>query len=114
MRTASSGSVRVFYPPSRDEVLETLRRCLPQLNAALPLKHVVLFGSYAQSRHTAASDIDLLVVYRGPARNDAFALVKRTLALPGLEPHVYAEADYEQSRPTVERMTRGGIPVPWL
>lgn len=113
MQTTSSGSVRVFWPLGCEEVLEALRQRVPRLSALLPLRQVVLFGSYAQGRHTVASDIDLLVVYRGPAREDAFALVKRVLALHGLEPHVYAEADYEHVRPTLERMIQGGIPVEW-
>lgn len=88
---------------------------LPQRLAALqeklPLKRVVLFGSYAKGRQTVASDIDLLVIYAGKPREDAYALVKRALNIRRLEPHVYAEEEYEQVRLTVERMACDGIPV---
>ncbi|MFH1928657.1 MAG: nucleotidyltransferase domain-containing protein, partial [Chloroflexota bacterium] len=90
MPKKSSSSVRVFYPPfSREDLLALLRRRVPALGEKLPLKRVVLFGSYATGRQTVASDIDLLVVYAGQPREDAYALVKRTLNIRRLEPHVY-------------------------
>ncbi|RMF33354.1 MAG: nucleotidyltransferase domain-containing protein [Chloroflexi bacterium] len=112
MPSKSFGSVRIFYPPfRRDEVLALLRQRLARLREKLPLKQVVLFGSYAKGRHTVASDIDLLVVYEGEPREDAYALVKRTLGIRRLEPHVYAEEEYEQLKPTIARMIRDGIPL---
>jgi len=72
---------------------------------------VVLFGSYATGKQTVASDIDLLVVYAGKPREDAYALVKRTLNIHRLEPHVYSEEEYEQARAMIEQMVRDGIPV---
>lgn len=65
------------------------------LQEKLPLKRVVLFGSYAQSKQTIASGGDVLVIYAGAPREDAYALVKRTLGIRRLEPHVYAEEEYE-------------------
>ncbi len=47
------------------------------LQAMLPVTRIVLFGSYARGRHTIASDIDLLVTYSGPKRDDACGLVWR-------------------------------------
>jgi len=113
MPNRSSGSVKVFYPPfSREELLALLRRRMPALQGVLPLKRVVLFGSYARGQQTIASDIDLLVIYAGEPREEAYALVKRTLNIPGLEPHLYTEQEYEQVKMTVERMIRDGFPVP--
>jgi predicted nucleotidyltransferase len=86
-----------------------LRERLPALAALLPLKRAVLFGSWATGRATAFSDIDLLLVYAGPPRDDAYKLVRRCLDLRGLEPHVYAEAEAEALRPTLDRMARDGI-----
>jgi len=85
---------------------------MPALQGVLPLKRVVLFGSYARGQQTIASDIDLLVIYAGESREEAYALVKRTLNIPGLEPHLYTEQEYEQVKMTVERMIRDGFPVP--
>jgi hypothetical protein len=53
-----------------------------------------LFGSYASNRFTAASDIDLLVVYEDPERQDAYEIVANQLRLPRLEPRVYTESQY--------------------
>ena len=105
MRSRSCGSVRVFYPPfERDWLIEQLERKVQPLS-------VVLFGSWAMGRQTAASDIDLLVVYEGERRDDAYALVKRTVGIPRLEPHAYCEGDYEVMKGTLGRMIRGGIVI---
>ena len=105
-----SSSVRIFYPNySRQELLELLRERLPALEALLPLTKVVLFGSWAIGKETAFSDIDLLVIYSGPIREDAFRMVKRCLNLRGLEPHVYSEDEAEKLQPTIDRMAKQGI-----
>ena len=110
MRRGSSSSVRVFYPRfSKRELIGHLRDRVPALLQCLPVKRVVLFGSYARGRHTVASDIDLLVVYAGEPRPDAFAIVKKVIALRGLEPHVYPEAEYLVMKDTIERMIVGGV-----
>jgi len=96
---------------SCEDLLNVLRQRVPALQEKLPLKRVVLFGSYARRRHTVASDIDLLIIYAGKSREDAYALAKRTLNIRRLEPHVYAEAEYAQVEMTIERMIRDGIPV---
>ncbi|MBI2073679.1 MAG: nucleotidyltransferase domain-containing protein [Gemmatimonadetes bacterium] len=112
MPTRSSGSVKVFSPPhDRDELIARLRERVPALRLALPARRVVLFGSWAVGRATAFSDIDLLVVYAGPRREDAYALVRRTLGLRGLEPHVYSEEEAERLQTMLQRMTRHGIPL---
>lgn len=110
MPRPSSSSVRVFYPRrDRAAVVRTLRDGLPRLCAWLPVRRVVLFGSYARGRHTVASDVDLLVIYRGEARPNAFALVKRAFDLPGLEPHPFSEREYSAAARTIDRMTEGGV-----
>ena len=112
MRPRSSGSVKVFYPPwTREALLVRLREGMIALREVLPLVHVVLFGSYARGRQTVASDIDLLVVYAGAVRGDAYTLVRRTFDLRRLEPHVYAEEEYAQVSATLERMVQDGITV---
>ncbi|MGH7321250.1 MAG: nucleotidyltransferase domain-containing protein [Candidatus Rokuibacteriota bacterium] len=78
----------------------------------LPLRRAVLFGSWAKGRQTVASDVDLLVVYRGVPRSDADALVKRTLGIRGLEAHCYTDAEYLALAATLDRMTAGGIELP--
>ena len=112
MPTPLSGSVKVSYPhASSAQLVALLRERLPALAAVLPVKRAVLFGSWATGRATAYSDVDLLVVYAGPRRDDAYKLVRRCLDLRGLEPHVYTEAEAADLRPTLDRMTRAGISV---
>ena len=82
MPQRSSGSVKVFYPPwTREALLVRLREGVAALHEVLPLVRVVLFRSYARGRQTVASDIDLLVVYAGAVRGDAYALIRYTLNL---------------------------------
>ena len=112
MPQRSSGSVKVFYPPwTQEALLVRLREGVAALHEVLPLVRVVLFGSYARGRQTVASDIDLLVVYAGAVRVDAYTLVRRTFDLRRLEPHVYAEEEYAQVSATLERMAQDGITV---
>jgi len=110
MPNKSSTSVRISYPrQSREELIRELKEKLPVLAEALPLLRVLLFGSYASGRFTAASDIDLLVIYKGPRRDNAYALVRQVLRIPRLEPHVYSFDEYAAVRATVQRMERGGV-----
>lgn len=56
-----------------------------------------------------ASDVDLLIVYKGEERPDAFASAKKALDVPLLEPHVYSESEYERLKGVISRMIAGGI-----
>jgi predicted nucleotidyltransferase len=114
MPVRSSGSVKAFYPRRRrDELVALLRERAEALAHVLPLKLVALFGSQATGRATAFSDVDLLVIYSGPVRDDAYSTVRRTIAVRGLEPHVYAEHEAESLGPVIDRMLRHAIRV-WV
>src|SRR3989337_2901658 len=87
--------VRVTYPTlNRVEVVERLRKACISLEGELPISRIVLFGSYAQDRYTAGSDIDIIVVYKGRERNDAYKIVLDEVKLPRLEPRVNAEQEF--------------------
>ena len=112
MPERSSSSVRVFYPKfDRAGLVRALREGVERLEAELPLRRVVLFGSYTKGRYTVASDVDVLVIYEDPPRAHAYALIKRTLNVPRLEPHCYSEAEYEAVASTVDRMIEGGVTI---
>jgi predicted nucleotidyltransferase len=104
--------VKIFSPEyTREEVVDALRAKTPQLLERLPLRWVVLFGSYANGSYTAFSDIDLLVVYAGGPREDAFAIAKRTYGLRGLEPHVLSEEEFAAMLPTWQRMLQRSVNI---
>jgi len=87
--------VRVTYPSlSRSEVVEKLRQAYISLERKLPVSKMILYGSYAQDRYTAGSDIDLIVVYEGNPREDAYKLVMEEIRLPRLEAKVYSEEEF--------------------
>jgi predicted nucleotidyltransferase len=110
MPQGSSTSVKVFYPSFKiEELLLLLKERIKGLQVSFPLKRVMLFGSWSKGRETAFSDIDLLVIYEGQVRDDAYKMVWRCLNLRGLELHVYSEDEAEKLRPTLESMTKDGI-----
>ena len=110
MLKKSSSSVQIFYPKfNKEKLIQAIRERLEDLNKKLPVLLVVLFGSYAKGCYTVASDADLLVVYRGKERKDAYATVKRTLGVPRLEPHVYSDSEYEKMKKTIKKMIKNGI-----
>lgn len=112
MPTESSRSATVSWPTrDRDDLVASIQGALPALRDALPVTRVVLFGSHATGRATVASDVDLLVVYEGPPREDAFATVKKTLPVRGLEPHVYTVDEANAQHALLDRMTRDGIVI---
>jgi hypothetical protein len=90
MQKRSSSSVRIFYPKfDRERLIHIISERLADLKRELPLIKVILFCSYAKGKYTVGSDVDLLIVYKGEHRTDAYALVKKILDVPRLEPHIY-------------------------
>ncbi|MDI7261093.1 MAG: nucleotidyltransferase domain-containing protein [Thermodesulfobacteriota bacterium] len=105
-----SGSVRIFYPEfDKEKLIQILKGKLKDLEAKLPLNRVILFGSYSKDRYTVGSDIDLLVVYSGKVREDAYAIVKKTINIPRLEPHLFTYEEYQILQPTLDKMTEKGV-----
>jgi len=110
MPIRSSGSAKLFYPRfDGQELVGVLKQGVVALSERMPLKRVVLFGSWAKGRATAFSDIDLLVIYADPPRGDAYQEVRRCMDIPGLEPHVYSEAEAARLMTTVAKMCENGI-----
>jgi predicted nucleotidyltransferase len=112
METKSLSSVRIFYPRlSKKQVIQELNRGVEALAKELPLSLVCLFGSYARGNYTVASDIDLLVVYRGERREDAYVTVRRAFDLPNLEPHVYSAEEYQEMKDILSRMLKDSVVI---
>jgi predicted nucleotidyltransferase len=105
-----SGSVRIFYPEfDKEKLIQILKERLKDLETKLPLDRVILFGSYSKDQYTVGSDIDLLIVYSGKARQDAYAIVKKTINIPRLEPHLFTDEESKILKPTLDKMTEKGV-----
>ena len=112
MQRESSDSVKIYYPEfSRDELLARLVEGAKRLAEKLPLACVLLFGSYAKNKQTAASDVDLLVVYRDPKNDADYSLVWDEIEIPILEPHIYTVSEFEKQSKFLREATRDGILV---
>jgi predicted nucleotidyltransferase len=110
MRSESFGSVTIFWPRySREELLARLREGVAALARELPVRRALLVGSWARGRQTAASDVDVLVVYEGPPRPDAYRLCRTVIDVVGLEPHAYAQEEAAALGLTLDRMARDGV-----
>jgi predicted nucleotidyltransferase len=113
MPNESWNSVRVSWPElTREELLARLQKAIAALVDQLPVERVVLFGSWARGQATVASDVDVLVVYADPPREDAFRIVWQALVAAGVprpEPHVYAASEAARLAPTLAAMTRSGF-----
>ena len=95
-RTETTARVKVTYPAlSRVDVVERLRKARATLEKKLPISRMILFGSYAQDRYTAGSDIDVVVVYLGRERHDAYKTVVNEIRLPRLEARVYTQEEFD-------------------
>lgn len=93
----SSNSVRVIYPEvNRDRVIERLRESARLVAEQLGLELLILFGSYADNRYTAASDVDVLVVCDDNAVDKAYEALHKTTQLANLELHVYGKNAYRR------------------
>ncbi len=51
---------------TKEQILETIRRELPNLKRSYPISRLALFGSYSRNEQTRDSDVDLLIDFDGP------------------------------------------------
>ncbi|MGQ9616440.1 MAG: nucleotidyltransferase domain-containing protein [Spirochaetota bacterium] len=110
MQKKYSNSVRIFYPRyGKEEIVKKINQRLTLLKSRLPVLSIVLFGSYATGSYTAASDIDVLVVYRGEQNDKAFQIVKETLGIPGVEPHVYTDSQALEMSAIIQKMIQNSV-----
>lgn len=84
---------------------------MSELSRALPVSQAMLFGSWAKGAATAFSGIDLLVIYGGPSREDAYMIARREVPMRGLEPHVYNEDEAAQFGPDDRKTAFEGVSI---
>ncbi len=104
-------SVRIFSAPwTREELVQRLKAGLKALRGEVPLVRAYLFGSWAKGRALPTSDIDLLLVYRGPRRKDLPRLAWR--AFPGLPLELHAHTEEARALEKVlKAMLEGALPL---
>jgi predicted nucleotidyltransferase len=99
MPPGSSEGVRIYYPKyQKERLIELLREGSRRLSRVLPLREDVVFGSYEEGRQTVASDVDVLIVYDDPKREDDYAVCAEAFGLENLEAHVYTVSECERLR----------------
>jgi predicted nucleotidyltransferase len=74
-----------------------VRKGIEPIRGEAGIVKVVLFGSYATGKQTAASDIDLLVVIDTDLcdKDSAYNLVRRNIKLAMVELHVLSKEEYQ-------------------
>lgn len=107
MPKKSSNSVRIYYPKySRDELISLLKKKACDLSKEIPLRLVILFGSWAEGRHTVASDVDLLVVVE---REKDYSRIRKAFNVENLELFLYDVREYELGIPIAKEAERKGV-----
>ncbi|ETN89520.1 nucleotidyltransferase [Thermus scotoductus] len=105
-------SVRVFFPPwTKEEILKRLKEGLAVLREEVPLRQAYLFGSWATGRALPGSDVDLLLIYQGPARGDLHRLARKAFKGLPVELHAYTEEEAKALEPLLRQMLAQAIPL---
>ncbi len=107
MTDSTSAVAPIGFQPVTDEVLKEVTK---RIVDALAPEQVILFGSYAEGRATADSDLDLLVVTERPlSRKERLAQTQgllRDMPLP-VQVITISRQEFEETRGII-----GGIAYP--
>lgn len=116
MPRRSSDSVKIYSPRyNREGVIRILSEKAKKLRRIIPVKKLILFGSYAKDKYTAASDIDVLLVYEDIEKInlDVYKVAWDILDIPEIQLHVYKSSDYMKLRKSgnlfIKSIEREGI-----
>jgi uncharacterized protein len=88
---------------TREEVLATLRKHLPELQKKYPIASLELFGSYARNEQTPESDMDFLVEFKEPVGIEFVDLLIELESILGVEVDLVSKRTLRPSlKPYVE------------
>lgn len=75
-------------PPGLRDAASSVERCLKAFATVVPVRQVILFGSYARGEAGRDSDVDLCVVTEGAAtQREALRRMRKAIAgIPGKPP----------------------------
>ena len=99
---------------TRQAVLDQMRTFVADVRTAgVPLRQVILFGSYARNEQREWSDVDLALIsdsFTGmPSDLHPFAPLLWKYGHLGIEPHTFQTAYFEDGDPFTEEIKRTGI-----
>ncbi len=101
---------------TRQAALAQVRAFVAEVRAAgVPLRQVILFGSYARDEQHEESDIDLALIsdsFTGlPSDVHPFVQLLWKYGRLGIEPHTFQTAYFADGDPFTEEIKRTGIVV---
>ncbi|MGB7394116.1 MAG: nucleotidyltransferase domain-containing protein [Pricia sp.] len=96
----------------RKRAVAIAERFLVVVNEKFAVEHAILFGSFAQGRNHADSDIDLALVFK--EIDDRFDLQIQLMCLRDddallIEPHPFKASDFNRNNPMVAEILKNGI-----
>lgn len=115
MRRKSLDSVKIYSPRFRkEEIIRILKKKAYILAKKMGVKKIILFGSYARNRYTAASDIDILIIYNDKERrSNLYSEIWDIIDIPEIQLHIYTLEDYikmkRQDNPFIKDIEKHGI-----
>ncbi|MEM1589744.1 MAG: nucleotidyltransferase domain-containing protein [Candidatus Bathyarchaeia archaeon] len=116
MQKKYTSSAKIFFPKfSKEQVIEEVGRSAKELREKLGLEAVILFGSYAKGSQTAASDIDLLIIFNNEkiSENEVYKTLMKSIKLPGKELHLIPRSELENYEKTkwIKTIREEGIKI---
>ena len=114
MRERSSDSVKIYSPRyRREDIIRILRSKVGEIRKRIPVKKIILFGSYAKNRYTVASDVDILVVYEERVGLDPYSIIWDIIDMPEVQLHIYRVDEYRKMRENlfIKEVERSGIVI---
>jgi len=82
--------------------VEKVKREAEPLCRDTGIEKIILFGSYATGRQTAASDIDLLVIIDTDIydKDGAYRILRKGLSIKRVELHILSREEYQSMKET--------------
>ena len=82
----------------------------------LPIKQVILFGSFAKGRQTRGSDIDIRIIspkFKTPWQALQYLWLKRAIKDTefAIEPIGFSPKDFKQDTPVISEIKKNGVTI---
>jgi predicted nucleotidyltransferase len=101
--------------------LETVRKIASKyandVRSVLPVKKVILYGSYAKGTATESSDVDICFFVENLKNNNRLEIMRQLLKISSeylevdIEPRVFHISVLEEDNPFVKEIVRTGIEI---